>query len=450
MLIKIVKRMQRTMTSLEIADIMSAKRREQREQAGLEVSKGHVNTMRAINNTLGLFIDLKQHESTYDSYRGYNHRQKRTQKCYVGIPVPLAMTLLTNSDSGRGFVVEALKQCLDTVEKVEQVKEALSNLVIQVPGLPPLYVYLMQHSVTKEIKIGASTKPDERRKALQTGCDAPLVLLDYKYAPNRFKDEAMMQRIYAPNCVGGEWFALLDGERPDLSFIPDADINTEYHEFILNFEYTKDKKITTWEIARQAGNFQKDHKGEKIVAQMQAKFSFEALIGKYYPHDDAKQYEGKILSDKGKPATVYDLPLHYALVVLSGNNRSVGSKIFEKIVTELDLAEKIIDIFNNCIKNMPDYFPKGTFVYVFKDSVTGNQKQGISCDPELRVRKLQTGNPHKLEIDQTAVAPKRFKTEVAIHKLHDEDNIHGEWFDKEADINLERDIIRIGHAIESK
>jgi hypothetical protein len=68
------------------------------------------------------------------------------------------------------------------------------------------------------------------------------------------------------------------------------------------------------------------------------------------------------------------------------------------------------------------------YVYLIKNTISGNIKLGISRNPHARLKQLQTGNDCKLELVAYKKAENRFEDEASIHKLANEHHIHGEWF----------------------
>lgn len=72
-------------------------------------------------------------------------------------------------------------------------------------------------------------------------------------------------------------------------------------------------------------------------------------------------------------------------------------------------------------------------------------KIGISKNPELRLKNIQTGHPHKLQIlELRETDSKRTKLlESVIHKHLNNYRMTGEWFD----IPLEKAILHVDYAL---
>ena len=68
------------------------------------------------------------------------------------------------------------------------------------------------------------------------------------------------------------------------------------------------------------------------------------------------------------------------------------------------------------------------YVYVIKNTISGNIKLGISRNPHARLKQIQTGNDCKLELVAYKKADNRFEDEASIHKHASGYHIHGEWF----------------------
>jgi hypothetical protein len=57
-------------------------------------------------------------------------------------------------------------------------------------------------------------------------------------------------------------------------------------------------------------------------------------------------------------------------------------------------------------------------------------KLGLSANPQARLKQLQTGNPHRLELIWTCPCPDMSRAERAFHQAFDKYRIAGgEWFD---------------------
>ncbi len=67
-------------------------------------------------------------------------------------------------------------------------------------------------------------------------------------------------------------------------------------------------------------------------------------------------------------------------------------------------------------------------VYAIRNTVTGNIKLGISRDPALRLKQLQTGNDCALELVAYRRAGGGFQDETALHHANAAKHVRGEWF----------------------
>ena len=69
-----------------------------------------------------------------------------------------------------------------------------------------LFVYAIQESETKRVKLGISANPERRLKELQTGNSQELVLLSYIPANNGYDDEKRIHEEFSNLHVRGEWY----------------------------------------------------------------------------------------------------------------------------------------------------------------------------------------------------------------------------------------------------
>lgn len=63
----------------------------------------------------------------------------------------------------------------------------------------------------------------------------------------------------------------------------------------------------------------------------------------------------------------------------------------------------------------------------------GQVKIGYAVDPERRLRQLQTGSPHRLELRRT-VCPATMAQEAELHRRFAAYRDHGEWFRLTGDV----------------
>lgn len=69
-----------------------------------------------------------------------------------------------------------------------------------------LFVYAIQESETKRIKLGISESPERRLKELQTGNSQELILLGYVPANGGFNDEKRLHSDCVNYHIRGEWY----------------------------------------------------------------------------------------------------------------------------------------------------------------------------------------------------------------------------------------------------
>lgn len=75
------------------------------------------------------------------------------------------------------------------------------------------------------------------------------------------------------------------------------------------------------------------------------------------------------------------------------------------------------------------------WVYLIKDTVSGLYKIGVTKrDPKIRLQKLQTGNPHKLQIIAMYKAIYPYRLENMIHNKYKNSNVLNEWYELNSDI----------------
>jgi hypothetical protein len=81
------------------------------------------------------------------------------------------------------------------------------------------YVYLMESSRTGEYKIGVSKNPDVRKKALETGHGAPLIICKTFYTAFPFAVEARLHQYFEHQRGSGEFFELKPHEVERFSYL---------------------------------------------------------------------------------------------------------------------------------------------------------------------------------------------------------------------------------------
>ncbi len=69
------------------------------------------------------------------------------------------------------------------------------------------------------------------------------------------------------------------------------------------------------------------------------------------------------------------------------------------------------------------------FLYLIRDEFTGYIKIGISLNPNKRIKQLQTGNSHELNLIYNIQTEYYIKLELILHRYYKHLNIYNEWFD---------------------
>jgi len=122
------------------------------------------------------------------------------------------------------------------------------------------------------------------------------------------------------------------------------------------------------------------------------------------------------------------------LIIRGNRSPELTLLVLEKI-QECSAILKALDNFEIPIE-LPDLF-----VYAIREKDTGHIKLGISNDPDRRMKELQTGNSHPLELLGYRRAVNRFKDEQEIHKEMSAYHLRGEWFDSGAPITFENEAL---------
>ncbi len=66
--------------------------------------------------------------------------------------------------------------------------------------------------------------------------------------------------------------------------------------------------------------------------------------------------------------------------------------------------------------------------YVYLLESDGFYKIGVASEPHGRIRELQTGNPHKINLIANCKTENAHGTEWFIHSILSKFNVQGEWF----------------------
>ena len=109
----------------------------------------------------------------------------------------------------------------------------------------------------------------------------------------------------------------------------------------------------------------------------------------------------------------------------TGSNLSLIREEFCNILSKVQDAYKLFEALKNF--EIPEDLPD-MYIYVIQEEVSKAFKIGISKNPQVRLKQLQTGNSSKLSLIYTTKAESRFKDELELHKLFEEYKLQGEWF----------------------
>jgi len=130
----------------------------------------------------------------------------------------------------------------------------------------------------------------------------------------------------------------------------------------------------------------------------------------------------------------FELTIPGLVLLLSSFTGSKVASLKEELsylISQAQEASKLIQALNNF--EIPDELPD-MYLYVIKEDNTPNYKIGISKNPELRLKQLQTGNSSKLSLIYTVKAENRYKDETELHKIFEAYKIQGEWFKLESSL----------------
>lgn len=75
------------------------------------------------------------------------------------------------------------------------------------------------------------------------------------------------------------------------------------------------------------------------------------------------------------------------------------------------------------------------YVYLAKQESDNVYKIGCSKDPQKRVKQLQTGSSDKIELVSKFRSKYAHKVEKTLHRLHNTENVSGEWFRMDMNAN---------------
>lgn len=181
------------------------------------------------------------------------------------------------------------------------------------------------------------------------------------------------------------------------------------------------KTVTTLTISKMVD---KDHRA--VMTRLRHIFSKSGL--------NASEYENSYKNGSGASYPYYDLPVDLALwLILSFTSMEAEKlELISKLCKDTQVAIDALCGFDF------SELPEEMFVYVARNSNTGNVKIGISKHPKERIKQLQVGCDGKLELLGIIPAPSKYKDEINYQTAAADCNIRSEWFTSTALFKLPR------------
>lgn len=112
-----------------------------------------------------------------------------------------------------------------------------------------------------------------------------------------------------------------------------------------------------------------------------------------------------------------------------------GPAMLRTALSLIDDAQKVLDALKGfeVDPEVADAVREATggetlYVYAIREDASGNVKVGISCNPERRVRQLQTGNSSQLTLMAVMEAKNGYQDEADAHKALIDCHVRGEWY----------------------
>lgn len=140
-----------------------------------------------------------------------NHIQKDNEG---NIILDELATILLLKDYPFNILYKYLKEYLNLKDSLIDIYKlnVIDNILPEYKG-ERRYVYIIQNTATKNIKIGVATNPSDRLSQLQTGSDVDLKLIYTSgVCSNSFEIESTCHNHFKDSHVRGEWFRVEPSE----------------------------------------------------------------------------------------------------------------------------------------------------------------------------------------------------------------------------------------------
>jgi phage transcriptional regulator (fragment) len=140
-----------------------------------------------------------------------NHIQKDDEENRI---LDELATILLLKDYPFNILYKYLKEYLTLKDSLIDIYKlnVIDNILPEYKG-ERRYVYIIQNTVTKNIKIGVATNPSDRLSQLQTGSDVDLKLIYTSgVCSNSFEIESTCHNHFKESHVRGEWFKVEPSE----------------------------------------------------------------------------------------------------------------------------------------------------------------------------------------------------------------------------------------------
>lgn len=137
-----------------------------------------------------------------------------------------------------------------------------------------------------------------------------------------------------------------------------------------------------------------------------------------------ERLEAVIVDPRGIKQTVSVLTYKQVLTILL-KSRLVDDKYLN---TFLETISHSFDVMKALMEfEIPDDLPE-MFLYAVRNTVTGSLKIGVTREPESRLKTLQEGNEHKLELVYAKKAKARYNEKLKLHSELEHRKVRGDWF----------------------